>query len=345
MHRRGDFFALQFARCSPAPYADAACDPWAVQGIAGLARLQRSGIMQPNVVWRPARAAACLLAMWGAATVPARGGDHTVDQLWQAVLLYASFDEQLRADRAGGAASVRTRMQHETQPGQFVFGDGYDAEVFRIAPQSGIVGGALQVLDVLPRNGRIFFPAKGNLAYRPDGWGGAVSFWINTDPNTQLKTPFCDPVQITQRGANNGGLWVDFPDTRPRDFRLGAFPAAAPGQPPLAESDPDAPLVRVREIGFRSGDWHHVVMTWERFDTQRADAQAALYIDGERAGLLCDRNIAMRWDLEHTGIYVAVNFIGLMDELAVFSRPLRDAEIQWLFRHPDVLQACKHPAK
>lgn len=295
--------------------------------------------------WQPARAALCLFAVFAAATAHAQQGVKTVHELPQAVVLYASFDEQLKADRAEGVATVRTRMQHETQPGQFVFRDGYEEAVFRIAPQAGIVGGALQVVDVLPRNGRIFFPAKGNLAYHPGGWGGAVSFWLNTNPNTQLKTPFCDPVQITQRGANNGGLWVDFPDTRPRDFRLGAFPAVAEGQPPLSESDPNAPLIRVRNIDFQTGQWHHVVMSWDRLDTGRPDAEVALYVDGERAGTLRDRDIAMRWDLERTGIYVAVNFIGLMDELAVFSRPLRDTEIQLLFRQPGVLQACKSPAR
>ena len=45
---------------------------------------------------------------------------------------------------------------------------------------------------VLPRNGRIFFPGKGNLAYQPGGWGGAVSVWIDTDPNVLLKTRFCE---------------------------------------------------------------------------------------------------------------------------------------------------------
>ena len=61
---------------------------------------------------------------------------------------------------------------------------GFDDKVFRTAKGKGKVksGWALGVVDVLPRNGRIFFPAKGNIAYNPRGWGGAVSVWINTDP-------------------------------------------------------------------------------------------------------------------------------------------------------------------
>src|SRR5439155_250054 len=82
--------------------------------------------------------------------------------------------------------------------------------VFTIAKDGGIHGGALEVKDVLPRNGRIFIPAKGNLAFKKGGWGGAVSFWMKTDPETLLKTKFCDPFQITHKGANNAGIWVDF---------------------------------------------------------------------------------------------------------------------------------------
>ena len=40
-----------------------------------------------------------------------------------------------------------------------------------------------------------------------------ASFWINTNPDTMLKTRFCDPLQITQKRAGDGGLWIDFPDT------------------------------------------------------------------------------------------------------------------------------------
>ena len=50
-----------------------------------------------------------------------------------------------------------------------------------------------------------------------------------------------------------------------------------------------------------------------------------------------DRDIAMRWQLERTGIYVAVNLVGLLDELALFDRPLSPAEIDRLRREPGLL--------
>lgn len=261
--------------------------------------------------------------------------------LEKAVTFYASFDEAVRGDFGGGKLTLGTRSNHETEAGQFIFQPGIDENVFRIAADKGVHGGALAPTDVLPRNGRIFFPAKGNIAFKRGGWGGAVSFWLNTDPNRLLKTKFCDPIQITQKGANNGGLWFDFNDASPRDARMGFFPAVTDGQQAIKEDDPNAPLIKVKAVGFKSGEWHHVVLNCRNFDTGKADAQAELYIDGKRIGRIADRAIAMDWDLDKAGIYVAVNYLGLLDELVIFGRPLTAAEITELFREPDLLATLR----
>jgi hypothetical protein len=263
-------------------------------------------------------------------------------ELRAAVTLYASFDEAVAADRGGGELQHSTRSNDPTAKGAFLFKNGFDKSVFRIAKNQGVHGGALEVVDVLPNNGRIFFPAKGNLAYRDTGWGGAVSVWINTDPNTLFKTPFCDPVQITQKGANNGGIWFDFNAAKPRrDLRMGVFPAVAEAQKGVGEDDPNAPMVRVPGVDFKTGQWHHVVLSWHNFDTAKDDAEATLYIDGKKIGDVKNRAIAMRWDIDKAGIYVAVNFIGLLDEFAVFARPLTPDEVAMLRREPGVLAPKK----
>lgn len=258
--------------------------------------------------------------------------------LRKAVLLYASFDEAVKADIAGGERTLFTRVNHATEKGKFEFEPGFDEKVFRIAKGKGIHGGALEPVDVLPRNGRIGFPAKGNIGFRKGGWGGAVSMWINTDPNQLIKTRFCDPVQITQKGANDGGIWFDFNDAKPRDLRMGVFPAVTKGQKPLKEEDPAAPMVRVPGVPFKSGEWHHVLLSWRNFDTGKNDAHAELWIDGKRLGAVADRAIAMDWEIERAGIYVAINYLGLLDELAVFSRPLSAAEVALLHQKPGLLQ-------
>src|SRR5262249_15645534 len=97
-------------------------------------------------------------------------------------------------------------------------------------------------------------------------------------------------------------------------------------------------------VGFKSGDWHHVALTWENLDTGRKDARAVLYIDGKRIGQVADRELAMGWDLDRTGIYVAVNYIGLLDELALFNRPLTAAEVSLLHKRPGLLTPLKKAA-
>ncbi len=270
----------------------------------------------------------------------AQAGDmpESADDLRKAAIFYASFDEAVKADIAGGQATLDTRSNHPTAPGQFIFEKGFNEKVFRIAKDRGISGGALEANDVLPNNGRVFFPARGNLAYDSKGWNGALSVWCKTDPNKLLKTTFCDPIQITEKGANNGGLWFDFNNAKPRDLRHGAFPAVPAGQKPIPEDDPKAPIVQVPKIDWKADDWHHVVLSWSGLDTAKNDASSKMYIDGKRIGEIRDRPIAMQWDLDKAGIYVAINYIGLLDELAIFRRSISPEEVMELYRNPELLK-------
>jgi formylglycine-generating enzyme required for sulfatase activity len=283
---------------------------------------------------------AVLLAA-AAIPLPARGAGPG-DDLAKAVSFYASFDDEVRGD-VGNRLTLRTRSGFPDK-GDLTFEDGFNAKVFRVARGKGVSGGALEVTDVLPNNGRVFFPVKGHLAYKKGGWGGAVSVWCNTDPNTSLKTKFCDPIQITQKGANNGGIWFDFNDAKPRDLRHGAFPALAGGEKPVSDDDPKAPMVRVPRIDWKAGDWHHVVLSWKNFDTGKPDAVSALYIDGKLIGEVKDRAVAMGWDVDRAGVYVGVNYIGLLDELALFNRALTADEVKALHKQPALLAPLKKKA-
>src|SRR5262249_30153423 len=196
-----------------------------------------------------------------------------------------SFDEAVRADYSqGGALTLQMRTSDPEKKNRWIISSGVPSKAFRIARGKGIAGGALECREVLPNNGRIFFPARLNTAYKKGGWGGAVSVWVKTDPNRMLRTKFCDPIQISYRGANDGGIWFDFNDAKPRDLRMGAFPTVPGKQKPIPESDPKAPMVRVKDIGWKADEWHHVVMSWRNFDTGKPDAVATLYIDGKQIG-------------------------------------------------------------
>ena len=261
------------------------------------------------------------------------------DALVKAVTFYASFDESLTPEI--GKGPIKTRFGDPKDPKKLTFEDGYNKDVYKFAKDKGVAGGGcLEALDVLPNRGRFFYPVKGNLAYKKGGWGGACSMWINMDP-AALKLQFCDPVQITQKGANNGGIWFDFNDAKPRDLRMGVFPAVPDGKKGAQESDVDAPMVWVKRVAFKPGEWRHVVLSWSNFDTGKPDAIATLYIDGKKIGDVKDRAIAMDWDIEKAGIYTAVGYTGLLDEMACFNRALTADEVASLYRTPGLLNKKK----
>jgi Concanavalin A-like lectin/glucanases superfamily len=100
-------------------------------------------------------------------------------------------------------------------------------------------------------------------------------------------------------------------------------------------------MVRVPKVAFKAGDWHHIVLSWDNFDTGKPNAIATLYIDGKKMGDVKDRAIAMDWDIEKAGIYTAVGYTGLLDEMACFNRPLTMAEVTALHKTPGLLVGLK----
>ena len=73
-----------------------------------------------------------------------------------------------------------------------------------------------------------------------------------------------------------------------------------------------------------------MVLSWNNFDTGKDDARAALYVDGNFIGQLTGRQIAMNWNLDKAGIYVAVSYLGLLDELISAEEFVADAVRQKL---------------
>jgi len=259
------------------------------------------------------------------------------DEVRAAVSFYASFDEAPRGDLGQGDLDLWTRSEHETEKGKHVFAKGYDAKLVRVARDKGVQGGALELTGDLPRNGILYYPAAGKLAYQRGGWSGAFSIWVKPSP----QTPFCDIVYITQKRWNNGGIWFDFHHDKQRDLRVGTFPAVPDGQPEPKETDANIPMLRIARDAMRVDEWNHVVMTWEQLDTGRKDGVSRIYIDAKLVGDIKDRDLAMNWDLEQTRIFIAFKYLGLLDEFAMFKRSLSESEVALLQKQPALLAPLK----
>src|SRR4051812_36000144 len=103
------------------------------------------------------------------------------DALLKAVTFYASFDTKPEGDYGQGDLSLWTRMDDPADKTKKIIKPGHGEARLRIRPCDGVRGGALEFQALTPNHAFVFFPAKGKLAVREDGWGGAVSLWVNVD--------------------------------------------------------------------------------------------------------------------------------------------------------------------
>jgi hypothetical protein len=232
----------------------------------------------------------------------------------------------VEADYSRGEPGLYTRPSPDTPATP-----GYDAEKIYIEEQSGKFGGAVRFDPVLPEGHRVFFRSAGNVAYSETAWGGAVSYWLNLDPNIDLPRNFCDPFQFFGQKYNDAAIWQDFTDDKPRDFRIGFFPDGPDNANTNNIPEEKQPVCRMSDPGFKRGEWHHVVVTWDNINSGRPDAVCMVYFDGVKIGEISHRLTRFTWDHDRAQLNIGANYVGLIDDFAIFGRVLTGDEIQYLF--------------
>lgn len=254
------------------------------------------------------------------------------EALRKALTFHASFDGKIDATHADGdpalhwAPSLKERQDAKA-------GLPPDGEV-QHAPGAGRFGDALRFTK--RKSPIMFFRGQRNMPYEASDWDGTVSFWLRVDPQADLETGFCDPVQITPRAWNDAAFFVEF-EKRPGSipFRLGAYADLDVWNRAKRKFEDipmeERPLVSVANPPFSGSRWTHVVFTFERFNTGRADGVAKLYLNGELRGTLSPREQTFTWDPERAVIALGLGYIGLLDELSIFGRSLDPAEVRTLY--------------
>ena len=250
-----------------------------------------------------------------------------------ALTFHASFDGSVDAMHAAGDRSLYWAPSLKERPGA--------KTGLPPAGETAHAAGAGRFGDALRFTKRrapvVFFRAARNLPYAPSDWSGTVSFWLQVDPQGQLEPGFCDPVQITPRAWNDAAFFVEF-EKRPESipFRLGVYADLDVWNPAKRKFEEipasERPLVTVANPPFAGGKWTHVVFTFERFNNGKADGTARLYLDGQPRGMLAARQQTFTWDPEQAIIGLGLSYIGLLDELSVFSRALTADEVGALYR-------------
>lgn len=246
----------------------------------------------------------------------------------QEVVFRANFDDSTEARVAGGDPKLYSAPSYKEQSQAKAGLEGTDV-IF--AKQAGRSGGALHFIKKNTK--AVFYKAQGNVPFDPKNWSGTVSFWLQLDPEQDLEPGYCDPLQVTDKDYNNSAMWVDFTkDDKPRHFRLGVFGALTEWNPKNINPDKNPQfnkrLVVVKRPQFSRGKWTHVAITYKGLGS--GAGEASLYVDGKLQGMAPKIAEGFAWDISKGAIRLGVNYVGLMDDLSVFRRPLTADEIQAL---------------
>ena len=243
----------------------------------------------------------------------------------QEVVFRATFDNSLDARIAAGDPKIYSAANYKEQANAKPGIDGVDV---RHAKGEGRSGHALRF--VKKNTKAVFYKAQGNVPFDAKNWTGTISFWLQLDPEQDLEPGYCDPMQVTDKAYNDSAIWVDFTrDDKPRHFRLGVFGALKAWNPSNLASDknPDFNnrLVVVKRTPFARGRWTHVAIAYSGLGS--GSGEAKLYLDGKLQGSTPRIAEVFDWDLNRGAIRLGVNYVGLMDDVAIFRRALDAREI------------------
>jgi len=247
-------------------------------------------------------------------------------KLAKALTLHASFDKGLDADFSRGD------KQCYVQQSQTLLAAKPNEEV-KLAADAGRFGGALH----FPKKGnyRPSFKDGGVLGYNAKSWSATVSVWLRLDPDKDLEPGYCDPVQIIGNDSKKGFIFLEWSkDETPRYFRYAIRPLFHIWNPDNVQwADipfEKRPMVQVARAPFSREKWTHAVFTLENINDKGKPPGGKLYLNGKLQGAIEKWDLTFDWDPAKVLLVLGAAYVGHMDDLSVFDRPLTDVEIDRL---------------
>jgi hypothetical protein len=245
------------------------------------------------------------------------------------LLFHASFDQGPDADFATGSKVLysgdRKAPDTDLPP---------DGSIV-IAPKEGKFGGALHFTPASETY--VFYEGKGNLGFREKDWSGSCSLWLRLNPDEDL-TPgqYCDPLQFVAQAWGEGNMFIEFSkDHTPRHFRYALLPVTRLWNPETRgwEEIPEMerPMVPVHAPPFTRESWTHIVFAFGNANTGKKDGWGKLYLDGQPMGEFSGFESTFNWEIEKSALTLGLNYIGWIDDVAVFDRALEDDEVLTLY--------------
>ena len=256
-----------------------------------------------------------------------------IDDVRQALTFYASFNNGFNADFAEGDPILYSAPDWSQRASESKAVE--EPDNLRLEPGRGVVGHALYINN--SDQPVYFFKGEKNIEYETEDWNGAVSFWLRISPDEDLAEGYSDPLLLTDSAWDDGALYVDFTYEVPRSFRFAFFAEQEiwnPGDRDWEEiSIDERPMIEIKNHPFNRQEWVHVAFTFRNFNTGEANGEAIGYLNGEYVGKLESIEQTIRWMPVLSAIWLGYNYIGYMDELAIFNRALSADEIRFIYEN------------
>jgi hypothetical protein len=250
--------------------------------------------------------------------------------LKDALLLHASFDHGLNADHAAGDSTLY--WSPDTKRASATPGLPEDGQAV-LAKGEGRFGDCLR----FTRKGKpiVFFKGEQNLGYKAKDWSGGASFWLRLNPDEDLEPGYCDPVQYVAQAWGEGNMFVEFSkDHTPRHFRYAIMAVTKHWNPNNEkwEEMQHRPMVPVEKPPFRRDQWTHVAFSFGNANTGKKDGWGKLWLNGEYIGEFTGWDNTFNWDVGRSALTLGLNYAGWLDDLAIFNRPLTDADVKAIYQ-------------
>ena len=250
----------------------------------------------------------------------------TKARLARSLTLHASFDTGLEADFARGDKTcyvVRGKELVKAEP----------TDAVRLARDAGRFGGALHFTK--KNDFRPAFKDAGVLGYNDQSWNATVSVWLRLNPDEDLEPGYCDPVQIVGDDGKKGFIFLEWSKDTPRMFRYAIRPLFPIWNPDNVQWDEipaeKRPMVQVEDAPFSRDTWTHVVFTLQNINDDDQPQAGRLYLNGQPQGAIENWDLTFGWDPASVLLVLGAAYVGQMDDLAVFDRPLTGSEVQHLY--------------
>ncbi|MDP6775461.1 MAG: hypothetical protein QGI83_01715 [Candidatus Latescibacteria bacterium] len=180
--------------------------------------------------------------------------------------------------------------------------------------------------------GPLSYAATGSFPYGRTAWEGGVSFWLSVDPQGDLEADYPEPFHIGKRDGSSfpwddAVIFVDFTKP-PRALRFGCYPDKA-GE--ITDEMVSERVIRVDGVGWKAGEWHHIAITWRNFNSGKANAEWALFVDGKEKGRKKGLRQDVTWNMETQVMrFNHYKYSGRIDDIAVFDVMLTPNEAKYL---------------